>query len=56
MLMSGGRQQVDDIPVDPLDPAYQEKLYEHIRQQNVAANYESAMEHSPESFGHVVMV
>ena len=46
----------DDVPFDPLDPSIQEKMYEQIRRENVDANLEHALEHSPESFGHVVMV
>eukprot|EP01006_Ploeotia_vitrea_P007425 TRINITY_DN17015_c0_g1_i1.p1 TRINITY_DN17015_c0_g1~~TRINITY_DN17015_c0_g1_i1.p1 ORF type:complete len:349 (+),score=61.11 TRINITY_DN17015_c0_g1_i1:121-1167(+) len=42
--------------VDEQDPEYQRKLQERIEQENIAANYESAIENNPESFARVIML
>ena len=49
----GSPQQVS---MDMFDPAQQARIEEAIRQQQVAENMELAMEHSPESFGSVIML
>ena len=54
----GGRavQQIDSMNADELDMEMQARIAEHIRQQNVQSNMESAWEHSPEVFSDVYML
>lgn len=49
-------QQQRHLPLDPMDPDYQKKLYERIQEENMLANLEQAMEHTPEAFGRVEML
>eukprot|EP00742_Colponemidia_sp_Colp-10_P016456 GILJ01018856.1.p1 GENE.GILJ01018856.1~~GILJ01018856.1.p1 ORF type:complete len:216 (-),score=49.50 GILJ01018856.1:146-793(-) len=49
-------QAFQQEPLDPMDPEYQKKLYEQIRQENVLQNMAQAMEHTPEAFARVIML
>jgi DNA damage-inducible protein 1 len=44
------------VAANPFDAEAQTKIEEIIREENVAANYEAAMEHNPEVFGSVTML
>jgi DNA damage-inducible protein 1 len=44
------------VAANPFDAEAQSKIEEIIREENVAANYEAAMEHNPEVFGSVTML
>lgn len=44
------------MPFDEMSPEYQQRLEEHIRQQNIQQNMESAWENSPEVFSDVYML
>ncbi|XP_071945805.1 protein DDI1 homolog 2-like isoform X2 [Antedon mediterranea] len=50
------REHIRMATADPMDPSAQEKIAETIKQHNIDANMEVAMEHAPESFGQVVML
>lgn len=41
---------------DPFNPDVQARLEEVIRQKNVGENFEAALEHNPEAFGHITML
>lgn len=44
------------INADPLDPTYQAKIAQDIRQRNIEENMETAIEFTPEIFGNVFML
>jgi DNA damage-inducible protein 1 len=44
------------VQANPFDAEAQAKIEEIIREENVAANHEHAMEHNPEVFGSVTML
>jgi hypothetical protein len=48
--------EIDLLNADPFDTEAQAKIEEQIRLQNVDANYETAMDTTPEAFGSVIML
>ena len=50
------RERIRILNADPLDPTYQAKIAQDIRQRNIEENMEAAIEYTPESFSHVVML
>jgi DNA damage-inducible protein 1 len=48
--------EIDLLNADPFDAEAQRKIEESIRLRNVDANYETAMETTPEAFGSVIML
>lgn len=48
--------EIAALNADPFDLEAQRKIEEAIRLQNVDANYETAMETTPEAFGSVIML
>ena len=49
-------QRIRTINADPMDAQAQGVIAEDIRLENVQSNMETAIEHSPEAFGQVVML
>eukprot|EP01112_Ceratiomyxa_fruticulosa_P017256 TRINITY_DN5345_c0_g1_i1.p1 TRINITY_DN5345_c0_g1~~TRINITY_DN5345_c0_g1_i1.p1 ORF type:complete len:458 (+),score=131.37 TRINITY_DN5345_c0_g1_i1:192-1565(+) len=49
-------EEIERLNADPFDLEAQAKIAEHIRMEKVNENMENAMEHSPESFGSVIML
>ncbi|KAJ8022147.1 Protein DDI1-like 2 [Holothuria leucospilota] len=49
-------QRIRMLSADPLDASAQQLIAEEIRQRNVDANMETAIEHMPENFGQVIML
>eukprot|EP01119_Soliformovum_irregulare_P024960 TRINITY_DN9098_c0_g1_i1.p1 TRINITY_DN9098_c0_g1~~TRINITY_DN9098_c0_g1_i1.p1 ORF type:complete len:295 (-),score=72.40 TRINITY_DN9098_c0_g1_i1:83-967(-) len=50
------QREIEAIEADPMNPEYQQRIAEAIRLQNVEANMEQAIEHTPEAFTHVTML
>lgn len=50
------KKEREKIFADPDNPEHQAKIEEAIREQNIAASMEVAMEEIPESFGSVIML
>ena len=50
------RERIRILNADPLDPDYQAKIARDIQEKNIAENMEAAIEYTPESFSHVVML
>jgi DNA damage-inducible protein 1 len=49
-------RQAQLYSADPFDIEAQRKIEEEIRKENIARNYETAIEHNPEFFGRVIML
>jgi DNA damage-inducible protein 1 len=50
------KAEIDLLNADPFDVEAQAKIEEAIRLKNVDANYETAMDTTPEAFGQVIML
>ena len=50
------RDRIRMLNADPMDPTVQAKIAQDIQQRNIQENMETAIEFTPESFGHVVML
>ncbi|KAI9139453.1 aspartyl protease-domain-containing protein [Paraphysoderma sedebokerense] len=48
--------EMDLLAADPFDIEAQRQIEERIRQEQIAQNFETALEYNPEAFGRVVML
>ena len=49
-------EENEALNADEFDPEAQAKIAERIKQANIEANWQAALEHSPEIFGEINML